>query len=174
MIHRRSRGLAPGCSNGPHWSPLCVRRTHLERGCGSSGIFDCARAPRLVLILLLPYGVCVSRPGLHRDSIIFSSIVWGEGGFAVRNESGPGLHLDSLTSAPDRGGLRCTRGHFLKSIPFSLILTNFRPKFSTKFSRPRNFHARSRRNPCRPTTRSLATTLRGPQALCRASARCGT
>ena len=117
MIHRRSRGLAPGCSNGPHWSPLCVRRTHLERGCGSSGIFDCARAPRLVLILLLPYGVCVSRPGLHRDSIIFSSIVWGEGGFAVRNESGPGLHLDSLTSAPDRGGLRCTRGHFLKSLP---------------------------------------------------------
>ena len=47
---------------------------------------------------------------------------------------------------------------------------NFRFFFAAAKFCARN-HARSRRNSCRSVTRSLAATLRGPQRLCRASAR---
>ena len=62
----------------------------------------------------------------------------------------------------------------MRHVRFRAILSGFPTEIFEKFSRPRNFRARSRRNACCPTTRSLATTCRGPQALCHASARCGT
>ena len=49
---------------------------------------------------------------------------------------------------------------------------NFRKFYAAAEFFVRN-RARTRRNPCRPMTCSLATSLRGPSALCGASACCG-
>ena len=61
----------------------------------------------------------------------------------------------------------------LRRVRLHAIQIGFRAEIFENFSRPRNFEVGTRRNPCRLVTRSLLTTLRGPQRMCRASACCG-
>ena len=75
---------------------------------------------------------------------------------------------------PQRPPSFVLRVGMMRHVRFCAILSEFPIEIFEKNSRPRHFRARSRRNTCRPTTRSLATTRRDPQALCQASARCGT
>ena len=75
---------------------------------------------------------------------------------------------------PQRSPITVPSVGMLRRVRFHAVLNGFRTEIFEIFARPPQFcvrnRPRSRRNPCRSLTRSLATTLRGPQSLCRASA----
>ena len=78
-----------------------------------------------------------------------------------------------LAHDPQRSPTTVPSVGMLRRVRLRAILSGFRIEIFEFFSRPRNFEVGTRRNPCRLVTRSLLTTLRGPQQLCRASACCG-